>query len=38
MTTAETYSFAEVQQRVKQFSYAVGIGTMHTYIKQAGQK
>ena len=38
MTTAETYAFAEVQQRVKQFSYAVGIGAMHTYIKQAGQK
>ena len=38
MTTAETYDFAEVQQRVKQFSYAVGIGAMHTYIEQAGQK
>lgn len=38
MTTAETYVFAEVQQRVKQFSYAVGIGAMHTYIEQAGQK
>ncbi len=38
MTTAETYAFAEVQQRVKQFSYAVGIGAMHTYIDQAGQK
>ena len=38
MTTAETYAFAEVQQRVKQFSYAVGIGAMHTYIEQGGQK
>ena len=38
MTTAETYAFAEVQQRVKQFSYAVGIGAMHTYIEQAGKK
>lgn len=38
MLTAETYAFAEVQQRVKQFSYAVGIGAMHTYIEQAGQK
>ena len=38
LTTAETYAFAEVQQRVKQFSYAVGIGAMHTYIEQAGQK
>ena len=38
MTTAETYAFAEVQQRIKQFSYAVGIGAMHTYIEQAGQK
>ena len=38
MTTAETYAFVEVQQRVKQFSYAVGIGAMHTYIEQAGQK
>ncbi len=38
MVTAETYAFAEVQQRVKQFSYAVGIGAMHTYIEQAGQK
>lgn len=38
MTTAETYAFAEVQQRVKQFSYAVGIGAVHTYIEQGGQK
>ena len=38
MMTAETYAFAEVQQRVKQFSYAVGIGAMHTYIEQGGQK
>ena len=38
MVTAETYAFAEVQQRVKQFSYAVGIGAMHTYIEQGGQK
>ena len=38
MTTAETYAFTEVQQRVKQFSYAVGIGAMHTYIEQGGQK
>ena len=38
MTTAETYAFAEVQQRVKQFAYAVGIGAMHTYIEQAGQR
>ena len=38
MTTAETYAFAEVQQRVKQFTYAVGIGAMHTYIEQGGQK
>ena len=38
MLTAETYAFAEVQQRVKQFSYAVGIGAMHTYIEQGGQK
>ena len=38
MTTAETYAFAEVQQRVGKFSYAAGIGAMHTYIEQAGQK
>lgn len=38
MTTAETYAFAEVQQRIKQFSYAVGIGAMHTYIEQGAQK
>jgi len=38
MMTAETYAFAEVQQRVGKFSYAVGIGAMHTYIEQAGQK
>ena len=38
MTTAETYAFAEVQQRIKQFSYAAGIGAMHTYIEQGGQK
>lgn len=38
MTTAETYAFAEVQQRVGKFSYAASIGAMHTYIEQAGQK
>ena len=38
MTTAETYAFAEVQQRAGKFSYAAGIGAMHTYIGQAGQK
>lgn len=38
MVTAETYVFAEVQQRVGRFSYAAGIGAMHTYIEQAGQK
>lgn len=38
MTTAETYAFAEVQQRVGKFSYAAGIGAMHTCIEQAGQK
>ena len=38
MTTAETYAFAEVQHRVGKFSYAAGIGAMHTYIEQAGQK
>ena len=38
MTTAETYAFAEVLQRIGKFSYAAGIGAMHTYIEQAGQK
>ena len=38
MVTAETYAFAEMQQRIKQFSYAVGIGAMHTYIEQGGQR
>ena len=38
MVTAETYAFAEVQQRVGRFSYAAGIGAMYTYIEQAGQK
>jgi hypothetical protein len=38
MLTAETYAFAEVQQRVGKFSYAAGIGAMHTYIEQGGQK
>jgi hypothetical protein len=38
LTTAETYAFAEVQQRVGKFSYAAGIGAMHTYIEQGGQK
>ncbi len=38
MMTAETYAFAEVQHRVGKFSYAAGIGAMHTYIEQAGQK
>lgn len=38
MTTAETYAFAEMRHRVDKFSYVVGIGAMHTYIEQAGQK
>ena len=38
MTTAETYAFAEVQQRVGKFAYAAGIGAMHTFISQAGQQ
>ena len=38
MTTAETYAFAEMRQRVDKFSYVVGIGVMHTLIDQAGQK
>jgi len=35
MTTAETYAFAEVQQRIGHFAYAAGLGAMHTYISQA---
>ena len=38
MTTAETYAFAEMRQRVDKFSYVVGIGVMHTLIEQGGQK
>ena len=38
MTTAETYAFAEMRQRVDKFSYVVGIGAMHTLIEQGGQK
>lgn len=38
MTTAETYAFAEAKQRFDKFSYIVGIGVMHTYIAQGGQK
>ena len=38
MTTGETYAFAEMRHRVDKFSYVVGIGAMHTYIEQAGQK
>ncbi|MBP5289992.1 MAG: outer membrane beta-barrel protein, partial [Paludibacteraceae bacterium] len=38
MTTAETYAFAEVQQRVGKFAYAAGLGAMHTFISQAGQQ
>ena len=38
MTTAETYTFAEMRHRVDKFSYVVGIGAMHTLIDQAGQK
>lgn len=38
MTTAETYAFAEGQFRLRRLSAAVGIGAMHTYIEQAGQK
>ena len=34
MTTAETYAFAEVQQRVGNFAYAAGVGAMHTFIRQ----
>ena len=36
MTTAETYAFAEVQQRVGRFAYAAGLGAMHTFISQGG--
>lgn len=36
MTTAETYAFAEVQQRVGNFAYAAGVGAMHTFIRQGG--
>jgi len=38
MTTAETYAFAEGQFRLRRLSAAAGIGVMHTYIEQAGQK
>ncbi len=38
MTTAETYTFAEMRHRVDKFTYVVGIGVMHTLIDQAGQK
>ena len=38
MTSAETYAFAKVQQRIKQFSYAVDTEAMHTYIEQGGQE
>jgi len=38
MTTAETYTFAEMRHRVDKFSYVLGIGVMHTLIDQAGQK
>ena len=38
MTTAETYAFAEMRHRVDKFSYVVGIGAMHTYISQGGQR
>ena len=36
MTTAETYAFAEVQQRIGHFAYAAGLGAMHTFISQGG--
>jgi hypothetical protein len=38
MVTAETYAFAEGQFRLRRLSAAVGIGAMHTYIEQGGQK
>ncbi len=38
MTTAETYAFTEGQFCLRRLSAAVGIGAMHTYIEQAGQK
>jgi len=38
LTTAETYAFAEGQFRLRRLSAAVGIGAMHTYIEQGGQK
>ena len=38
MNTAETYVFAEVQQRVGKFAYAAGLGAMHTFIGQAGTR
>ena len=36
MSTAETYAFAEVQQRIGKFAYAAGVGAMHTLISQSG--
>lgn len=38
MTTAETYAFAEVKQRIGKFSYAAGVGAMHTHIEQGGKR
>ncbi len=38
MTTAETYAFTEIKQRIGNFSYVAGIGAMHTYIEQGGRK
>ena len=38
MNTAETYVFAELQQRVGKFAYAAGLGAMHTFIGQAGTR
>lgn len=37
MTTAETYLFAEMRHRLDRFSYVLGLGAMHTFIRQGAQ-
>lgn len=37
MSVAETYAFAEMRHQIGKFTYVIGIGSMHTYIKQGNE-
>lgn len=37
MSVAETYAFAEMRHQIGKFTYVIGIGSMHIYIKQGNE-